>query len=69
MAYEYQFVKVPVSSGLKNRPDDAFEHCKAVVVQAAREGWRLVQIVTPFHEKTDVFSPLCYQLILERKII
>lgn len=65
--YEYKFVKVPTSSSLKARPDDAFEACKEIISKTAREGWRLVQIVTPFHEKAGVFAPTCYQVIFERE--
>lgn len=69
MAYEYRFVKVPLDRGLKKAPGDAFDRCQSVVAQAAREGWRLVQIIAPFHEKLSTFSPLCYQVILEREAV
>lgn len=65
--YEYKFVEVPIRGGLRVKPGDSFQDCKEVVLQGAREGWRLVQIVTPFNEKMGVAGAFCYQVVLERE--
>lgn len=65
--YEYKFIQVPAARGVAVKPGDTFAACKEVIAKAALEGWRLVQVVTPINEKTGVFSPNCYEIILERE--
>lgn len=64
--YEYDFVEVPVRFGFKMKVGDTFEACKEIIRDRAAEGWRLVQVVTPFNEKLGVYGNLGYQIIFER---
>lgn len=64
--YEYDFVEVPAKGGFKVKGGATFEACKEVIRDRAKEGWRLVQVVTPFNEKSGLYAPWCYQLIFER---
>lgn len=66
--YEYKFVEVARIGGLKVKTGDSFEECKKVILSEAEQGWRLKQVVTPFDEKTAVFTSKCYQIIFEREI-
>lgn len=67
MHYEYKFVEVPRARGAKAQTGDTFEACKQIITEEAANGWRLQQIVTPFNEKTGVYSAVCYQIIFERE--
>lgn len=62
--YAYKFVTVPRQRG--GRPGDSFAACKQVIADAAQEGWRLVQVVTPFNEKMGISFPMGYEVIFER---
>ncbi|MBE6866451.1 MAG: DUF4177 domain-containing protein [Oscillospiraceae bacterium] len=66
--YEYKFVEIPRKSGLKIQTGETFEECKQVIINESNQGWRLKQILTPFNEKTGVYSPYCYQIIFEREV-
>ncbi len=65
--YEYKFVEVPRKYGLNAKNGDSFEECKQVILSEAGQGWRLKQVVTPFNEKTGLFTTSCYQIIFERE--
>ncbi len=45
-----------------------FEACKDVIIEEAKNSWRLKQIVVPANEKTDVYNPYCYQIIFEKEV-
>ena len=66
--YEYKFVEVPRIKGFKVKTGDTFEECKKVILLEAKNGWRLKQIVTPFNERTGIFTSNCYQIIFEREL-
>ena len=66
--YEYTFVEVSAKNGLKAKPGETFEECKTVIASEAENGWRLKQVVTPFHEKMGVYSATGYQIIFEKEI-
>ena len=66
--YEYKFVEVPRINGIKVKTGDTFEECKKVILLEAENGWRLKQIVTPFNERTGIFTSNCYQIIFEREL-
>lgn len=66
--YEYKFVEIPRKNGIKVKTGETFEECKRVIIDEAEKGWRLKQVVTPFNEKTGVFTSDCYQIIFEREV-
>ena len=66
--YEYKFVEVPRINGIKVKTGDTFEECKKVILSEAENGWQLKQIVTPFDEKTGIFTSKGYQIIFEREL-
>lgn len=66
--YEYKFVEVAAKRGVKDKAGDTFEECKAIIIAEAESGWRLKQVVTPFHEKMGVHSALGYQIIFEKEV-
>ena len=59
--YEYKFVEIQRETGLKVKTGDTFEKCKQVISKEAEQGWKLVQVVTPFNEKAGV-CPLCIKI-------
>ena len=71
--YEYKFVGVPVAAEKKGivetvRKGATFETCRQAILEQALEGWRLVQVVVPFNEKTGVYGAYEYQIIFEKEI-
>lgn len=66
--YEYMFINVPVDKSFKVKRGDSFEKCKEIIVEEAKNGWRLKQIVTPINEKTGVNITYAYEIIFERKV-
>lgn len=66
--YEYKFIKVERKSGFNIEVDEGFEKCKEIIVQEAENGWRFVQIVMPFNEKTGINRALGYEVIFEREL-
>ncbi len=66
--YEYKFVDVHRETGLKVQTGDTFEKCKQVIIEEAEQGWKLVQVVSPFNEKAGAYAPYCYQIIFEREV-
>lgn len=66
--YDYKFVEVPRKNGLNVKPGDTFESCKDIILAEAQEGWRFVQVITPFNEKMGVYSIVGYQIIFERSV-
>lgn len=66
--YEYRFINVPVDKSFKVKRGDSFEKCKEIIVEEAKNGWRLKQIVTPINEKTGVNVTYAYEIIFERKV-
>lgn len=66
--YEYKFVEVKAKGGLQAKPGGTFEECKEIILSEAGNGWRLKQVVTPFHEKIGVYGAMGYQIIFEREL-
>lgn len=66
--YEYNFIEVPLKSGLRTKTGDTFIECKNIIQEEAKKGWRLKQVVIPPNEKTGVLTAYCYQIIFEREI-
>lgn len=64
--YEYQFIAVPRSMGIKARRGDTFAACEQAIREAAAAGWQLKQIITEFDDKTGMYSPAGYRIVLER---
>lgn len=61
--YEYKYVKIKVT-GFIRRPESDYH---AIIDQHAREGWRLVQILTP--PIGSYGTAPYYELIFEREKI
>lgn len=66
--YEYKFIEVPLDKGFRVKRGASFENCKEIIINEAKNGWRLKQIVTPVNEKTGVYTTYCYEIIFERQI-
>lgn len=66
--YEYKFIEIQRKTGLKMKGGETFEECKQVIQAEAEQGWRLKQVVTPFNEKSGMYTPYCYQIIFEKEI-
>ncbi len=67
--YEYKFVEIPRKNGLKVKTGETFDECKKVIAEEAEQGWKLVQVLTPFNEKSGMYAPYCYQIIFEREAL
>ena len=63
--FTYEFVEVELKGGLKAGKTDGFEHCKEVIVEKAKEGWELIQVVPVGNEKTGVYSIQKYTIIFK----
>lgn len=59
--FEYAFVTVPVNYGSKASPSQSGSY-QAVIVDHARQGWRLVQVLV----ENPAAVPTEYTLIFER---
>lgn len=69
MKYEYKFLEVPlVNQGFKTKRGDSFNQCKDLIVEEAKNGWRLKQVVIPANEKTGIAGAYSYQIIFEKEI-
>lgn len=66
--YEYKFIEVQLKTGLKSKTGDSFEECKNIIIEEAKNGWRLKQIVMPANEKTGMYTVYCYQIIFEKEV-
>lgn len=66
--YEYKFIEVPLNTGFKSKTGDAFQECKNIIIQEAKNGWRLKQIIMPANEKTGMYTVYCYQIIFEKEV-
>lgn len=66
MQYEYKFVEIPRSK-MSGKQDD-FEQCKNAIVSQAKDGWRLKQVVVPYHEKFGAFFAKGYEVVFEKEI-
>lgn len=66
--YEYKFIEVQLKTGLKSKTGDSFEECKNIIIEEAKNGWRLKQIVMPANEKTGIYTVYCYQIIFEKEV-
>lgn len=66
--YEYKFVEVPAKSGFRVKGGDTFKECMKIIQAEAENGWRLKQVVTPFHEKWTVYGAMGYQIIFEKAV-
>lgn len=61
--YEYRFIKIGVKGFFKRRPEIDYH---TLVRNYAKEGWRLVQILTPPLGSYGVAT--YFELIFEKKI-
>jgi len=66
--YEYKFIEVPLKTGFKSKTGDTFQECKNIIIEEAKNGWRLKQIIMPVNEKTGMYTVYCYQIIFEKEV-
>ncbi|MDD5795034.1 MAG: DUF4177 domain-containing protein [Clostridiales bacterium] len=66
--YKYEFVDVETGNNLRETKDTGFEKCKSIINQYAEQGWRLVQVVTPYNEKMGIMRPFKYTIIFEKSM-
>lgn len=66
--FEYKFEKVVISNGLKESQDNNMEQVEKVIVDNAKDGWRLVQVLVVPKEKASLFMINYYNIIFEREI-
>ncbi|WP_416335146.1 DUF4177 domain-containing protein [Anaerococcus sp. DFU013_CI05] len=66
--FEYKFEKVIISNGLKERQDNNMEQVEKAIVDHAKDGWRLVQVLVVPKEKAGLFMINYYKIIFEREI-
>lgn len=66
--YEYKFVSVPFSTGFMVKKGISFEKCKEIIIEEAKNGWKLKQVVTPVNEKIGAGGRYCYEVIFEKEI-
>lgn len=62
--YEYKFIEVERTT----KKGDTFKDCKTVILQEAKNGWRLKQIITAFNEKMGLYSAMGYNIVFEKEI-
>lgn len=62
--YLYKNITVPFE--MKTRSELVLQRCMEIANEQAKEGWRLVQIVTPADRMHD-FNPYGYEIILEKE--
>ena len=65
--YEYKFVEV-TAKAFPGKPGGLMEKCKEIIQEEAQNGWRLKQVLVPFHEKFGIYGAAGYQIILEREL-
>jgi hypothetical protein len=63
--FRYEFVDVELEGHLRMGKTDTFEKCKDIIVEKAKEGRELVQIVTVGNEKTGVGSLVKFTIIFK----
>lgn len=61
----YEFVEVAPKGGLKSGRSDAFDNCKEIINEKAKDGWELVQIVPVMNEKSGVSFLVNYTIIFK----
>ncbi len=61
--YDYKFIKVD----RETEKGKTFSTCQEIILEEAKKGWRLIQIVTEFNEKLGISNASGYQIILERE--
>lgn len=66
--FEYKFEKVIISNGLKESQDNNMDQVEKVIVDNAKDGWRLVQVLVVPKEKVGLFMINYYKIIFEREI-
>lgn len=65
--YEYKFVEVSAKT-FKVKAGGIFDKCKEIIMEEAKNGWRLKQVIIPYNEKLGVYGALGYQIIFEREV-
>lgn len=69
--YEYKFVEVSAKT-FKVKVGGMYDKCKEIIMEEAKNGWRLKQIIIPynekFNEKLGVYGAAGYQIIFEKEI-
>lgn len=65
--YEYKNVKVDANIKFSSKQGEIIDQCMQQINEHAKQGWRLVQIVTPINEKSWL-TPYGYEIIFEREI-
>ena len=63
--FTYEFVEVTPKGGLKSGRTDAFDNCKEIIKEKAKEGWELVQIVPVMNEKSGVSFLVNYTIVFK----
>lgn len=61
----YEFVEVTSKGGLKSGRTDAFDNCKEIINEKAKDGWELVQIVPVMNEKSGVSFLVNYTIVFK----
>ena len=54
--YEYKFAEVTAKRGLKDRAGENFDEWKDIIIAEAENGWRLKQVVIPFHKRMSNYG-------------
>mgnify|MGYP000037293850 CR=1 FL=1 len=65
--YEYNFVEVPFDEDLTSGNAETIENCKDIIRKESAQRWRLVQIISPSHEKRVLTSNSNYAIVFERE--
>ena len=71
--YEYTYVEIPMKRNQKVQKSDNIDECMKVINDYAKDGWRLVQVLTPPPQRTGeyVYQKLTeqyvYQIIFEKE--
>lgn len=65
--YEYKNVTLTSKIKLSSKQGEIIEQCMDIINEQAKQGWRLVQILTPINEKSWMV-PYGYEIIFERQI-
>jgi len=65
--YEYKFVKVQIKTHFTTRKavDTSTDEIRKVIVDHAKEGWRLVQVYTPMGQ--GMITGNNYEIIFEKE--
>lgn len=65
--YEYKFVEVSAKT-FKVKSGGMYDKCKEIIMEEAKNGWRLKQVIIPYNEKMGVYGAAGYQIIFEKEL-